>query len=193
MYYKHMVIEHFPSEFGAVIQFGYVTFFSWAFPLAPLFALLNNIIGMRADAYKLCYHRQRPIAHKASGIGKFLHPTLILSRYANWHCVHCSGVWFNVLQMMSLLAVLTNCAHLALASREFQRLFPHMTDAQKIFIVFLIEVSHFQHYALKMCKTHHFPHNVFVAARCHWFKDTGGPLDTTHTFRGTATTNARPI
>ena len=100
-----------------LIQFGYVTFFSWAFPLAPVFALINNLIEMRTDAYKLCYNTQRPIAHKAGGI----------------------GVWYNVLVAMSLLAVLTNCAHLALVSRQFNLYFPGLTDSQKMLVVFVFE------------------------------------------------------
>jgi hypothetical protein len=99
------------------IQFGYVTFFSWAFPLAPLASLINNVVEMRTDAYKLLYNTQRPIAYKAGGI----------------------GVWLGVLQGMSLLAVLTNCAHLALASRQFSVYFPTLTDAQKMLVVFLLE------------------------------------------------------
>ncbi|KAA0176795.1 hypothetical protein FNF27_01617 [Cafeteria roenbergensis] len=100
-----------------LIQFGYVTFFSWAFPLAPLCALVNNVFEMRTDAYKLLYNTQRPIAYKAGGI----------------------GVWLGVLQGMSLLAVLTNCAHLALASKQFSLYFPGLTDAQKMLVVFLLE------------------------------------------------------
>jgi hypothetical protein len=34
------------------IQFGLITMFVPAFPLAPLFALINNIIEIRIDAYK---------------------------------------------------------------------------------------------------------------------------------------------
>ncbi|KAF1334022.1 Anoctamin, partial [Globisporangium splendens] len=74
-----------------LIQFGYVSFFSLAFPLAPLLALANNVLELRTDAFKLCHAKQRPIARKASGI----------------------GVWFHVLQPMSVLAVLTNCLHIA--------------------------------------------------------------------------------
>ncbi|KAJ0388971.1 hypothetical protein ATCC90586_011338 [Pythium insidiosum] len=33
-----------------LIQFGYVTFFSLAFPLAPLLALCNNVFELRMDA-----------------------------------------------------------------------------------------------------------------------------------------------
>jgi len=52
-----------------LIQFGYVSFFYIAFPLAPLLDLINNLISLRADAFKLCHTKQRPIAHKASDIG----------------------------------------------------------------------------------------------------------------------------
>jgi hypothetical protein len=101
-----------------LLQFGYVTFFSWAFPLAPACALVNNMIEMRSDGFKLCHLAQRPQAFKSGGI----------------------GVWYNVLVAMSLLAVLTNCAHLALASADLA-LFPdlRLTDAQRVFLVFLVE------------------------------------------------------
>ena len=43
-----------------VIQFGYVTMFAASFPLAGLFAMLNNIFEMRSDAWLLCVGHQRP-------------------------------------------------------------------------------------------------------------------------------------
>ena len=46
-----------------VIQFGYVILFVSAFPLAPLFALVNNLIEIRTDAFKLlCLHSAQPWA-----------------------------------------------------------------------------------------------------------------------------------
>lgn len=83
-----------------LIQFGYVSFFSLAFPLAPLLALLNNVVELRTDAFKLCHAKQRPLAHKASGI----------------------GIWFHVLQLMNVLAVLTNCLHIAFTTSLLERL-----------------------------------------------------------------------
>ncbi|KAL4105623.1 hypothetical protein PRIC1_003683 [Phytophthora ramorum] len=102
-----------------LVQFGYVSFFSLAFPLAPLLALLNNLLELRTDAFKLCHTRQRPLAHKASGI----------------------GVWLHVLQIMSVLAVLTNCFHLAYSTSLLERAFPSVTGTQKVWIVFGIEHS----------------------------------------------------
>lgn len=56
--------------FSAVIQFGMVTLFVASFPLAPLFALLNNIIEIRLDAKKFVMELRRPIAAKAKDIGR---------------------------------------------------------------------------------------------------------------------------
>eukprot|EP00961_Rhodomonas_salina_P263342 3558312-Rhodomonas_salina.1 len=36
-----------------VVQYGYVTLFAAAFPLTSALALMNNIIEIRTDAYKL--------------------------------------------------------------------------------------------------------------------------------------------
>ena len=55
----------------AVIQFGFVTLFVASFPLAPLFALLNNIIEIRLDAKKFVAELRRPVAARAKDIGGF--------------------------------------------------------------------------------------------------------------------------
>lgn len=70
-----------------VIQFGFVTMFVCVFPLAPLFALANNILEIRVDACKLCYFCQKPECYRASGI----------------------GVWLPLMQIMSVSAVIVNC------------------------------------------------------------------------------------
>lgn len=56
-----------------VIQFGMVTLFVASFPLAPLFALLNNVIEIRLDAKKFVTELRRPIAVRAKDIGQYLH------------------------------------------------------------------------------------------------------------------------
>lgn len=69
-----------------VIQFGFVTLFVASFPLAPLLALLNNIIEIRVDAWKLTTQYRRPVAAKA----------------------HSIGVWQDILYGMAVLSVATN-------------------------------------------------------------------------------------
>ena len=40
-----------------------------AFPLAPLFALLDNLIEIRLDAYNFIHHFRRPVAERVEDIG----------------------------------------------------------------------------------------------------------------------------
>jgi hypothetical protein len=54
----------------SVVQFGFITIFVAAFPLAPLFALINNIIEIRLDAYKFVTQWRRPVAARSQDIGK---------------------------------------------------------------------------------------------------------------------------
>ena len=54
-----------------MLQYGFVTIFVAAFPLAPVFALLNNIIEIRLDAYKFVTTWKRPLAAKAQDIGMY--------------------------------------------------------------------------------------------------------------------------
>lgn len=56
----------------AVIQFGFVSLFVASFPLAPLFALLNNVIEIRLDAKKFVTELRRPVAARAKDIGKII-------------------------------------------------------------------------------------------------------------------------
>lgn len=51
------------------IQFGYVFLFSSVYPVAAFWALLNNLVEIRADAFKLCKVFQRPMSRKVKDIG----------------------------------------------------------------------------------------------------------------------------
>ncbi|NXQ92344.1 ANO8 protein, partial [Nyctibius grandis] len=53
------------------IQFGYVVLFSCAFPLAAMCALVNNVIEIRSDAFKLCTGLQRPFGQRVESIGQW--------------------------------------------------------------------------------------------------------------------------
>lgn len=81
----------FDEYLEMVIQYGFVTIFVAAFPLAPLFALLNNIIEIRLDAYKFVTQWKRPMAARAQDI----------------------GIWFGILRGISAVAVITNAAIIA--------------------------------------------------------------------------------
>ncbi|XP_058518458.1 anoctamin-5 [Ochotona princeps] len=83
-----------------VIQFGFVTLFVASFPLAPLLALMNNIIAIRVDAWKLTTQYRRPVAAKA----------------------HSIGVWEDILQAIAVLSVATNAFIVAFTSDIIPRL-----------------------------------------------------------------------
>lgn len=51
------------------IQLGYVILFSSAFPPAALCAMLNNLVEIRTDAFKLAYVCQRPFGQRVPNIG----------------------------------------------------------------------------------------------------------------------------
>jgi len=70
-----------------VIQYGYVTMFAASFPLAPLLAVLNNIVEIRTDALKILTSFSRPHYRGASNIGS----------------------WYDILELLGIAAVITNC------------------------------------------------------------------------------------
>jgi anoctamin-10 len=55
-----------------VTQFGFVTIWSTAWPLAPLFTFINNIIELRSDAFKITHHARRPIPARTDTMGPWL-------------------------------------------------------------------------------------------------------------------------
>nr|XP_019014019.1 uncharacterized protein I206_00096 [Kwoniella pini CBS 10737]OCF52800.1 hypothetical protein I206_00096 [Kwoniella pini CBS 10737] len=62
-----------------VTQFGYVTIWSIVWPLAPLFALINNYVELRTDALKICKHVRRPVGDRVETIGSWLETLSIIS------------------------------------------------------------------------------------------------------------------
>ncbi|XP_064368928.1 anoctamin-5 isoform X6 [Dromaius novaehollandiae] len=83
-----------------VIQFGFITLFVASFPLAPLLALMNNILEIRVDSWKLTTQYRRPVAAKA----------------------HSIGVWQEILNGMAILSVVTNAFIVAFTSDMIPRL-----------------------------------------------------------------------
>ena len=77
---------HNEKYYFAVLQYGFVTLFVAAFPLAPLFALLNNIGEIRLDAYKMVKEARRPLAERVEDI----------------------GAWYGILKGVTYAAVVSN-------------------------------------------------------------------------------------
>uniref|UniRef100_A0AAX7U9J2 Anoctamin n=1 Tax=Astatotilapia calliptera TaxID=8154 RepID=A0AAX7U9J2_ASTCA len=100
--------DHFLEPFGGltpeymemIIQFGFVTLFVASFPLAPLFALLNNIIEIRLDAKKFVTELRRPVAARAKDI----------------------GIWYNILRGVAKVAVIINAFVISFTSDFIPRM-----------------------------------------------------------------------
>ncbi|CAG8507881.1 13109_t:CDS:10, partial [Gigaspora rosea] len=69
-----------------VIQFGFIALFGSAFPLAPLFAWLNNIVEIRADAFKFIVELQRTFEEILNILAfmAVLTNTIIIAFHSTW-------------------------------------------------------------------------------------------------------------
>ncbi|KAA3681139.1 anoctamin-7 [Paragonimus westermani] len=102
--YKLIPYEGLFDEYmEMVLQFGFITIFVAAFPLAPFFALLNNWMEIRLDANKLVRETRRPLAERAQNI----------------------GVWFRILDVLVRLAVISNAFIIAFTSHFLPKLLYH--------------------------------------------------------------------
>ncbi|KAK6308706.1 hypothetical protein J4Q44_G00201690 [Coregonus suidteri] len=98
------------------VQFGYVVLFSSAFPLAAMCALINNIIEIRSDAFKLCTGMQRPFGQRVESIGQ----------------------WQTAMEAMGLIAIIVNC-YLIGQCGQLQRLFPWLSPEMVIISIVILE------------------------------------------------------
>uniref|UniRef100_A0A3Q1CIW7 Anoctamin n=1 Tax=Amphiprion ocellaris TaxID=80972 RepID=A0A3Q1CIW7_AMPOC len=83
-----------------VIQFSFTTIFVAAFPLAPLLALINNVIEIRLDAIKMVTLERRMVPKKTNDI----------------------GVWMDILEAVGVLAVIANGLVIGVSSDFIPRL-----------------------------------------------------------------------
>mmetsp|Transcript_9261 Transcript_9261/g.10559 ORF Transcript_9261/g.10559 Transcript_9261/m.10559 type:complete len:1032 (+) Transcript_9261:154-3249(+) len=86
----------FDDYLELALQFGYVTLFVSAFPLAPMLALLNNVVETWVDASKVCLLSRRPSLPKAQDI----------------------GTWLTIFTILNYLSVVINSAILLFTSRD---------------------------------------------------------------------------
>lgn len=96
-----------------MIQYGYVALYSPIFPLAPVFAWLNNVVESRSDFLKLVntHSYQRPLVQHTRGI----------------------GVWEHVLVAFSVFAVIINFA--LVWTYELDDLLPSWSDLHRFMFI----------------------------------------------------------
>ena len=87
-----------------VIQFGYITLFASAFPLASVLSIVCNLIEIRSDGFKLTYVTRKPLPRRTANI----------------------GTWARVCTFQAWLAILTNCLIFGFSSEQMGEWFPSL-------------------------------------------------------------------
>ncbi|ETO23310.1 hypothetical protein RFI_13873 [Reticulomyxa filosa] len=98
-----------------VVQFGYVTMFVIALPITPLLSLINNIIELKVDGFKLVRESQRPHPNGSSGL----------------------GAWNDVLGFFSIVAVGTNVALITWRTSLVNTLISYDPTMKWVFFTFI--------------------------------------------------------
>mmetsp|Transcript_22090 Transcript_22090/g.50505 ORF Transcript_22090/g.50505 Transcript_22090/m.50505 type:complete len:755 (-) Transcript_22090:46-2310(-) len=97
------VYDEFDDFLEMVLEFGYITLFASAFPLAGVLSIICNIIEMKSDLFKLVWVYQRPLAFRTGDL----------------------GTWGFVLKSIVVLSVLSNAMLFAM-SEQLAQWFPHL-------------------------------------------------------------------
>eukprot|EP00834_Sanchytrium_tribonematis_P000601 NODE_11_length_54881_cov_1.430718.p14 type:complete len:411 gc:universal NODE_11_length_54881_cov_1.430718:13973-15205(+) len=81
-----------------ILQFGFVVMFGAALPIAPIFALIVNLLETRTDAIKIMAEFRRPVPVRAKDLGS----------------------WYTILSAVSTLAVVINAFLIGYQSTLFR-------------------------------------------------------------------------
>ena len=98
--------DHDDDFLEMVTQFGYVTFFAAAFPLAAPIALLLNFFEVRSDAFKLLFVHRRTTPFRADDIGP----------------------WLGILRVFAFFSVVSNALLFTFTSNQMRLIFPDLFD-----------------------------------------------------------------
>ncbi|XP_046676010.1 anoctamin-10 isoform X2 [Homalodisca vitripennis] len=98
------------------VQFGYVFLFSSVYPMAAFWAVANNLLEIRSDAFKLCCSYQRPMARRVKD----------------------TGAWQRAFQALCTLSVITNCGFLYL-SPAMRAVAPDASPAEWMMVFVFLE------------------------------------------------------
>ena len=102
-----------------MVQYGLLTLFVASFPLAPLFALLNNMVEIRVDAYKQLTQFRRPVAQRVSDI----------------------GVWMEILKALTYIAIVTNVINPVVFNFSHRLITGRLFHLRSFFQAFVIAFS----------------------------------------------------
>ena len=116
-------------EFAEIlIQFGFVSMFGAAWPLAALLALLNNFFEVRLDIWKFAKLQRRPVSERVNGIGTF---------------------WRVCFEVFCLLGIANHCFLLCVSSNTMREyFFPDITMTERVMAAFCAENFFLLCYAL---------------------------------------------
>lgn len=80
--------ELFDEYIEMALQFGYISMFGWCWPLASVCCLLNNVIEIRTDFFKLIVSHRPPPRHSGGigiyqGLMEFLSMGAVVANFAS--------------------------------------------------------------------------------------------------------------
>ncbi|XP_054633207.1 anoctamin-10 isoform X1 [Dunckerocampus dactyliophorus] len=119
---NQITLPVFPGLFAEyielLVQFGYLSLFSCVYPLTAVLLLINNITEIRTDAYKICKLFRKPFSPPVANM----------------------GVWQIAFEILSFIAVVSNCWLLTL-SPQLQRMHQggEMSSANILLLAVLAE------------------------------------------------------
>jgi hypothetical protein len=102
--------EQFDDYMEIVIQFGYVTLFASAYPLASLISIAANLIEMRADCYRMAFLCQRPPSNRSQGM----------------------GMWRDLIGAIVWMSALTNCLLMGFSSDQLMHYLPQFYERDEV-------------------------------------------------------------
>ncbi|XP_010882344.2 anoctamin-10 [Esox lucius] len=116
-------LPRFPGLFSEyielLVQFGYLSLFSCVYPLTAVFLLINNVLEIRGDAYKICKLFRKPFSAPVSNM----------------------GVWQTAFEVLGFVSVISNC-WLLLLSPRVQEFCLQGGISSKNILLFAILVEH---------------------------------------------------
>lgn len=158
---KYKPHELFSEYLELVIQYGFVTLFVAAFPLAPLLAWINNIIEIRLDAYKMTVLSRRKVPIRAADI----------------------GVWLTFLDALAKVAVLSNAFLITFTGDTInQYIYSIVNPNNNTWLDNYVDFSYAQIPCLNLPNSGHFPDQEFQSITCSVAINIGISPNTTSCF-----------